>query len=438
MRVQTEQTRSQEIDSTNNRMQRLFSEIRIVSSEEVRRQIRRKQYLIVTFTPVVILLVLALAAPLVRGFLADDGESADSADGGRTFAIVNESADLTFAAADSDSFQVLADRELGLTALRQGAVDDLFIVPSDFMQSGRIEWLHTDSGLSSVIAGDESEDRMRELVLQALTSADLSAERIKRLQDPLNLTRFEVSRAGDVEADEEGQILTFFTVPFLSAWIMIMVIYMVSGTLLQSVSEEKENRVVEVLITSVSPLALMTGKVLGLGATGLLQVGIWLVSLAALVPRIVSAFPEASDLALSPGLAAAIVVFFLAGYFVFAVIMAGLSAATVSAREASSLSSIVLLPALAPLILASFISLAPNGVFARILTYIPFTASPTMMIRLGVTDVAAWEIALCLVVSVGSGLALLWLSARVFRAGILTYGQRMSLHRLWLAMRHAT
>jgi len=419
-------------------MQKLLSETRVVFSEEVRRQIRRKQYLIITFTPVVILLVLALAVPLVRGFLADDGESADRSDGGRTIVVVNESAELAFNASDSDSFQVLANRDAGMTALQDGAADDLFIIPADFLQTGRIEWLHTDSGLSSLIAGDESEDRMRELVLQALTAADLSAERIVRIQDPLNLTRFEVSRDGEVAAEEDGQVITFFTVPFLSAWIMIMVIYMVSGALLQSVSEEKENRVVEVLLTSVSPLALMTGKVLGLGATGLMQVGIWLVSAAIGVPRIVSAFPEIGELTLAPGLAAAIVVFFLAGYFVFAVIMAGLSAATVSAREASSLSSVILLPALTPLILASFISLAPNGVFARILTFIPFTASPTMMIRLGVTEVAPWEIALSLGVTIASGLALLWLSARVFRAGLLIYGQRMSLRRLWLAIRHAT
>lgn len=419
-------------------MQRLLSEIRVVFSEEARRSIRRKQYLIVTFTPVVILLVLALAVPLVRGFFSGDDANADTTAGERVIAVVNLSADFTFAQRDSAEIKVFADRETGVAALQAGNADDLFIIPPDYVQTGRIEWLHTDTGLSSLIAGDESEDRMRALVLQALTSAELSAERMERLQDPLNLTRFEVTRSGDVVAEEEGQILTFFTVPFLSAWIMIMVIYMVSGTLLQSVSEEKENRVVGVLITSVSPLALMTGKVLGLGATGLLQVGIWLVSLAVLVPRIVSAFPNIGDLALSPELAAAIVVFFLAGYFIFAVIMAGLSAATVSAREASSLSSIILLPALAPLILASFISLAPNGVFARILTFIPFTASPTMMIRLGVTDVALWEIALSLGVTIASGLALLWLSARVFRAGILIYGQRMSLRRLWLAIRHAT
>ena len=418
-------------------MRRLWSEITIVFSEEVRRGIRRKQYLIVTFTPVVVLLVLALAAPLVRGFFADDGESVGSERGGRTIAIVNQSPDFDFVPQNTDTVQVVADRQAGITALQNGSADDLFIVPADFLQTGRIEWLHTDGGLSSVIAGDESGDRMRALVLQALTSADLSTERLERLQDPLNLTRFEVTRDGDVAAEEEGQILSFFTVPFLSAWIMVMVIFMVSGALLQSVSEEKENRVVEVLITSVSPLALMTGKVLGLGATGLLQVGIWLVSLAALVPRIVSAFPDLGDLALSPGLAAAVVLFFLAGYFVFAVVMAGLSAATVSAREASSLSSIVLLPALAPLVFSAFISLAPNGVFARTLTFIPFTASFTMMIRIGVTDVALWEIALSLIVTVGSGLALLWLSARVFRAGILTYGQRMSLRGLWLAIRHA-
>ena len=411
--------------------------MRIVLSEEFRRAIRRKQFLIVTFTPVVILLVLALVVPLARGFFADDGQSGSDEASGRTIAVVNQSSDLNFASQDSDAVQVFGDRQAGIAALQDGRVDDLFIVPADYIQSGRIEWLHTDTGLSSMIAGDQSEDRVRALALQALTSADLSAARIERLQDPLNLTRYEVTPAGDVAAEPGGQIITFFTVPFLSAWIMIMVIYMVSGNLLQSVSEEKENRVAEVLITSVSPLALMTGKVLGLGATGLVQVGVWLASLAVLVPRIVSAFPDIGDLALAPGLAAAIVVFFLAGYFVFAVVMAGISAATVSAREASSLSTIVLLPALAPLILSAFISLAPNGVFARILTFIPFTAPATMMIRLGVTDVALWEIALSLGMTVASGFALLWLAARVFRAGILTYGQRMSLRGLWLALRHA-
>ena len=418
-------------------MQRLWSEIGIVLSEEVRRGIRRKQYLIITFTPVVIVLVLALAAPLVRGFFEGDGESADRAGDGRVIAVVNHSPDITFPNLDSWAVLAFADRQAGIAALQAGDVDDLFIVPEEFIQTGRIEWLHTDKGISSIIAGDDSEDRMRDLVLQALTFADLSTEQIGRLRNPLDLTRYEVTRDGDVAAAEEGQILTFFTVPFLSAWIMIMVIFMVSGTLLQSVSEEKENRVVEVLITSVSPLALMSGKVLGLGATGLLQVGIWLVSLAVLGPRIVGAFPEIGDLALAPALAVAIVVFFLAGYFVFAVVMTALSAATVSAREASSLSTIVLLPALTPLVLASLISLAPNGTFARILTFIPFTAPATMMIRLGVTDVALWEVALSLGVTVASGLALLWLSARVFRAGILIYGQRMTLRRLWLALRHA-
>ncbi len=418
-------------------MQRLWTEISIVLSEEFRRGIRRKQYLVVTFTPVVIVLVLALAMPLVRGLFSGDDASAEIADSGRTIAVVNLSPSVSFTTQVPSNFRIISNRQAGIAALQAGDVDDLFIIPEDFIQTGRVEWLHTDSGLSSIIAGDDSEDRMRAILLQALTSADLSADRIARLQDPLNLTRFEVTREGDVAAEEEGLILEFFTVPFLSAWIMIMVIYMVSGTLLQSVSEEKENRIVEVLITSVSPLALMTGKVLGLGATGLLQVGIWLVSVALFVPRIVRAFPDIGDLALSPGLVAAIVAFFLAGYFVFAVVMAGISAATVSAREASSLSSIVLLPALAPLILASLISLAPNGAFARILTFIPFTAPATMMIRLGVTDVALWEIALCLGVTVASGLALLWLSARVFRAGILIYGQRMTLRRLWLAMRHA-
>ena len=78
-------------------MQRLWSEISIVLSEEFRRNIRRKQYLIITFTPVVIVLVLALAMPLVRGLFSGDSASAASADGGRAIAVVNDSPNLTFA-----------------------------------------------------------------------------------------------------------------------------------------------------------------------------------------------------------------------------------------------------------------------------------------------------------------------------------------------------
>lgn len=417
-------------------MQRFRSEMMIVLVEEVRRALRRKQYLIVTFTPVVILLVLAVGAPVARSFLGDDGGGSDS--GGRVIAIVNHAEDLTFAGQTSGIVRLFDDRRDAVAALQAGDVDDIFIVPADFIGAGRVEWLHAESGISGLIASDESEVRMRALLLQALTTADLSAARLERLRYPMNISRFTVSPAGDVAAEETGQIATFFSVPFLSAWIMIMVIFMGSGNLLQSVSEEKENRVVEVLITSVSPLALIGGKVLGLGATGLLQVGIWLVTIALTVPRIVSALPAMSSVGLTPVLAGGIVVFFLAGYFVFAVVMAGISAATVSAREASSFSTIVLMPAIAPLILSAPISLAPSGVLARVFSFIPFTASATMMIRLGVTDVPPWEIALSLLITIASGFALLWLSARVFRAGILAYGQRMSLRRLWLALRHAS
>ena len=187
-----------------NDVQRLWLEMKIVLAEEVRRQLRRKQYLIITFAPVVILLVLAVAVPLARGFFSGDGASGERANGERIIAIVNRSTDLTFATQISDEVQVFADRQAGVTALQAGDVDDLFIIPADFLQTGRVEWLHTDSGLSSIIAGDDSEDRMRAILLQALTSADLSADRIARLQDPLNLMRFEVTREGDVAAKKRG------------------------------------------------------------------------------------------------------------------------------------------------------------------------------------------------------------------------------------------
>jgi len=133
-----------------------------------------------------------------------------------------------------------------------------------------------------------------------------------------------------------------------------------------------------------------------------------------------------------------LVAFFLAGYFVFGVTYAGIGAATTSVREASQTSLVVVMPAMVgPLILFRPIVGNPDGLLAQILSFIPFTAPITMMLRLGAADISVVEIIVSLAVVILGGIVMLWISARVFRAGLLMYGQRMSLRHLFSALRQA-
>ena len=129
--------------------------------------------------------------------------------------------------------------------------------------------------------------------------------------------------------------------------------------------------------------------------------------------------------------------FFLTGYLVFAVTMGGIGAATTSVKEASQISTIVTLPAFVPMVFLGVLLENPDGGISRLLSFIPFTAPVTMMIRLGASDVPLWEVVGSLAVLLLTGVALLWISARVFRAGMLMYGQRMSLSAVFAALRQA-
>ena len=194
---------------------------------------------------------------------------------------------------------------------------------------------------------------------------------------------------------------------------------------------------IEVLLTSASPMGVMAGKVLAMGTLGLFQVMVWALSLALLGPRILSSVPEFGQLTVEPVLVLWTIAFFLAGYFVLSTVMAGIGAATTSYREGSQISVLVILPGTTPFILWQVIVGDPGGGLARSLSFFPITAPMTMMLRMGATEIPLWEIIASLAVTVTGGIGLLWLSARVFRAGLLLYGQRMSLRRILGALRQA-
>jgi len=192
---------------------------------------------------------------------------------------------------------------------------------------------------------------------------------------------------------------------------------------------------IEMLVTATSPLSIMLSKVLGLGAAGLLQIAIWLTVAAFTVPMIGDQFSSLSALTLEPGLIVLLIAFYFAGYFVFASFMAAIGSASTSVREASQISAIVMIPGIIPIYASAIIIPNTDGGLARALTFFPLTSPTASMMRIAGGTEALYEIVLGLLVTALAGVFLLWLSTRVFKAGLLLYGQRMSLRLLWNALR---
>ena len=405
-----------------------LDETRVVFREELRRALRSRGYLIIALSVPAILLLLVAVVPLIRGIADDEDEEP------KPVGIVNLSENLSLDTADRPGIMELADREKGYEALAANSIKELFVIPRDYLATGIVDWVHKGGGANPDGA---SSWMVTELLRIALAGEKLPPDVLRRA---LYGTEFQRARLGPdglpLDQDEEAEIGAAI-LAFLFAGMVLFAVFVGAGSLVQSVAEEKENRMIEVLLTSVRPLSIMAAKVLALGIAGLLLIAIWTGSILGLMPRIFDNIPDAPVFQADPLLLTWVVLFFLAGYFFAAVVLAGIGAATAGVKEANQAAALVIFPMMAPVYGLVIILPNPDGLLARTLSFIPVTAPITMMLRLGAGEPNPLEILGSLAVLVLTGLALLWVSARVFRAGLLMYGQRMGVRRILSTLREA-
>ena len=416
-------------------MRDTIAEAKIVFAEEFRRAIRGRAWQVVTAIVPAILLILVIAVPAIQSLTDDDDEA-------KPIGYVDVSGELAdFGPPDSSSTALpelirFPDRETGLAALISDdlEIEHVFVVTEDFLQSGSVEWLSTKSG---IFAGRSNRNAFDRFLTVSLIADRLDPLLLARVLTPTSYTRVNVAGDGTLSADDGGSRRSRFLLATALTMLLMMSIFMGSSALLQVVAEEKENRMIEVLLTSVSPSALMAGKVLALGVTALIQIVVWATSVAVFAPRIFDTIPAASELAIEPSTLAVLVAFFLAGYFLFAVTFAGIGAAVTSVKEAGPPSTIFAMLGGIPVLVGSAILSDPDGTLARVLSFIPFTAPTTMIQRVGSSDVSGLETLASLAVTLAAGFVMLFVSSKVFRAGLLLYGQRMTLGNVVRAVRQA-
>jgi ABC-2 type transport system permease protein len=254
---------------------------------------------------------------------------------------------------------------------------------------------------------------------ERLAGAGLPTERVRALTKPPAFKTIQLTAQGAREDRKEAFIVSAILLTLLYTSIAMWGSVVMSGVL-----EEKTNRVVEVVVSSISTWDLFMGKLVGVGAAGLTQFVAWGLALSLLGLAAAASGATAGATVLGVGTVASFIVFFLLGYFFYGALFAALGAAVNSPQEAQPLQFFVMAPLVAGVALFPVVLGNPDGPLAVALSMIPFFTPLLMFLRIASVTPPAWQIALS-IASMLLGIAgAVWLGARIYRVGILMHGKR--------------
>ena len=286
--------------------------------------------------------------------------------------------------------------------------------------------------------------RVSDIVRQRrLASERLDPQTVRWIQAPLNFASQKVGTAGAAEEVNKTDTARQWA-PIAFVYALWIAIFTSSQMLLNNMIEEKSNRILEVLLSSVSAFELMAGKIAGMAASGLTVVFFWALTLISLVAVVgLGAAPGPvgflGEIASDPLYLTSFVAYFLMGYLFYATLLAGIGSVCNSTKETQNLMTPIILPMLIPLLSMFSIVQDPNGILARILSFIPpFT--PFVMMNRAAGPPAAWEYLATTILLLATIVVTLRGTAKVFRIGILMTGKPPRLLEIarWFALREGT
>lgn len=402
-----------------------MKDVLFVALREIRVMLGRSSFYVATFAIPAVTGFLLLALAFFNSAYAPGGTSrvADT----RPVGLVDRASVIKTTPLEVHQYFIpYPDEQQAASALRNGTIESFFVIAADYQQTGRVEQVSRQVTLQ----GSSGADTALRTLLRANLIDDPAL--VKRIGEPLELEPEIVGAPGAAPRGESAPLRAGLSnaLGFLLAFSILNG----SGWLVQAVAEEKENRTIELLLTSLQPWQLMAGKLLGLGAMSLLQLGLW-IGLSTSLLGASSVLGRFNVGTVSSSVWGWMLVFFLLGFAFFGSLMASLGAVGASIRESGQASSFLTLPMLMPLWFGAAITEQPNGTLAQVLSLIPFTSPVTMMLRLGQGGVPLWSILVSILALLLSVIVAVWLAARLFRSTTLLTGVRPTPRAIWRALR---
>jgi ABC-2 type transport system permease protein len=404
--------------------------ILIVIKHEILTMLGKPSFWIMTFIfPVLILgLNVGMQAVAENVFEEETALGSAGASGAQLIGYVDEAGFIeTIPPEMAPFFVALPDQGSAKVALEAGDLRQYYVVPADYVETGDL--VVVDAEFSPLRNAEGSEIFEYIIDLNLVDDSDLASALI-------NPTRSveQFGLAPQQEPQLGGQLA--FIIPYATMYILIFALTMSSGFMLQSVSKEKENRVAEVLLLSLRSRELMLGKVIGLGALALFQMGVWVGGASVFMGQGQDLIEGLSQVELPPGFLAWGLAYFVLGYLLYASVMGAIGALAPSARQGSQFTFIVILPLIVPLLFNSAFAQNPEGSLVTFFSLFPLSAPVSMVTRMAATYVPVWQPILGLLLLGGTTYLFVLLSARLFRADTLLSALALNWKRIARELRH--
>ncbi|MFW5702246.1 MAG: ABC transporter permease [Bacteroidota bacterium] len=336
----------------------------------------------------------------------------------------------------------------------EGKIDGYILIPADILQNGEFMLYGSGGGGLNFTSSIES-DIGRVVRHQRMLEAGVNQDVVDLVNKRVEIMAHKVTEEGTEKDYSEA----FSGLGYVLGLVIYGMMFIYGGMVLRGVIEETSNRIIEVIASSARPFEIMTGKVVGIGAIGLTQVLIWIImagvvfmaagpiinsivtpdQMAASMPGAQAGIeqPQAFEMpSISPWLAVGFVFYFLFGYFIYATLFAAVGSAVDQESDAQQLQWPVTIPIIIPMLFLAPIMNNPDGTLAVVMSLIPFFSPILMILRIAATNVPVWQIALSVVLMVGTFFGSVWVAARIYRIGILMYGKKPDLKDLlkWARM----
>lgn len=310
------------------------------------------------------------------------------------------------------------DAETAHAALRAGQIDAYYIISPDYLETGAVTLVVPSLSISKITS-----QPVQQLFYTTLAS-DIDPTLLMRLRSPITFDTLNLQLSQDAVTDADANFLTLY----IFVLVFLLGMFLTNGYLLQSVIEEKENRVIEVLITSMRSTELLAGKILAFGLLGIIQIVVWGTAIVMLLAFALSlpAFQTMTlilNIRLPTEQFPLMFLYFVLGYLLFAGVYGAVGAISSSMREGPSYAAIFTLPAALPFYFFAIFQATPNAPVPVFLSIFPLTAPISMMMRLSATTVPAEQLIISLVLLGITAVGMMWVAGRIFRVNSLLSGK---------------
>ncbi|WP_438347795.1 ABC transporter permease [Paenibacillus sp. FA6] len=429
-----------------------MNNIRTVIGFTFRNKVKTKAFIITTLVLAIIMSIAINIPYFIQLFTGEDlkehkettrvglvyGQQAELAGQLESYWKAQNNEDFTFVKYDTADVQALQkDIEEGtIEGYLEFAEDNTVIFPV-------VNYSSKDGEYLNPVAHADLIGALQTVKTQSIVKDSLTAEQVAELGIPVQFNTQSVNpetSTDDKAVKEDGpdKMLNFGLVYLLI--ILFFFTSMTTGNMIAAeVTTEKSSRIMEILITSVSPLTQMFGKIIGMFLVGLTQIAIFGLVLVAnvLMPQNKQLMAD-FDLNLSQISLDVLIygfIFYVLGYFLYAVLFAAVGSIVSRTEDLGQAVMPITMLSLAAFYIGTFSISVPNSILMKVSSFIPFFSPTTMIVRIGIGEVAAWEIWMSLLALIIFILFFGWLSAKIYRTGVLMYGKRPTMKEIRKAMK---